>query len=380
MPSNPRTCASCLVGRRDLEVQGQALEFWDQEGWQGEQAQVKEGKQGEQASEYGLLESCMSERDAEGLVVQALANKAETLAQELLKNQDYNHKKCEELLKDLPFRDHTKHRQAHQQARPRYPVLGAYAYGNHYGVTKMTRQLPKTCRYLLQYLQHWSSEPIRCSSLVVNDDCRMGAHRDVNNLPNTKNYVIGVTSFQQGELWLEGQSVNPKDPTHSLKLPTGEYKSGHLRQTRHQVVTFDARKWHANRGWQGHRVTLGGYTSRGVRHLSEDQGRELRACGFQWGANEGSEQAQVVFRKEAKKGTKVEKEIKRKLYLLHAATGHGSTKNLVEALKRRNVNPLVLRLAEEFQCPYVKNASGPSQDSWPPWSPCRPSSTRSPRI
>ena len=66
---------------------------------------------------------------------------------------------------------------------------------------------------------------------------------------------------------------------------------------------------------------------------------------------EGSEQAQVVFRKEAKQGTKVEEEIKRKLYLLHAATGHGSTKNLVEALKRRNVNPLVLCLAEEFQCP-----------------------------
>ena len=52
-----------------------------------------------------------------------------------------------------------------------------------------------------------------------------------------------------------------------------------------------------------------------------------------------------------KQGSRVEEEIKRKLYLLHAATGHGSKRHLIEALRRRNVDPLVLRLAENFECP-----------------------------
>ena len=42
--------------------------------------------------------------------------------------------------------------------------------------------------------------------------------------------------------------------------------------------------------------------------------------------------------------------IKRKLYLLHAATGHGSVRHMVDALKRRNAKPLVIQLAKQFKC------------------------------
>ena len=46
-----------------------------------------------------------------------------------------------------------------------------------------------------------------------------------------------------------------------------------------------------------------------------------------------------------------EEQIKRQLYLLHAATGHGSTRHMIDALKRRHADPLVLKLAQEFVCP-----------------------------
>ena len=42
---------------------------------------------------------------------------------------------------------------------------------------------------------------------------------------------------------------------------------------------------------------------------------------------------------------------KKQLYLLHAATGHGSNRSLIEALRRRKVHPDILQLAQEFQCP-----------------------------
>ena len=43
--------------------------------------------------------------------------------------------------------------------------------------------------------------------------------------------------------------------------------------------------------------------------------------------------------------------IKRRLYLLHSATGHGSVKHLIEALRKRGASERVLQLASEFRCP-----------------------------
>ena len=345
MPNNPRTCASCLLGRQDLEG-SEAVQTKDS---------VEKGVQGLVSEPGGTW---AEDVDQDRIEVQECADfsqdqvdKTEQKAQELLRNQDFRHRSCEQVLQLLPFRSKNQPRQAHEETKPRYLILGVYAYGNHYGVTKMTYHLRNTCKYLLQYLQHWSPEKVWCSSLVVNDDCRMMVHRDVNNLPGSQNYLIGVTPYQHGELWLEGQDGNPKNPSLNKKLPSGEYKSGHLRSTRHQVVVFDARKWHAVQAWQGHRITVGGYTSRGVQHVNSGDSQVLKDCGFQWQVSRESGEAQAVFPSRAKKGTRLEEEIKRKLYLLHAATGHSSTRNLINALRRRNVDPLVLRLAEEFQCP-----------------------------
>ena len=45
-----------------------------------------------------------------------------------------------------------------------------------------------------------------------------------------------------------------------------------------------------------------------------------------------------------------DEQLKRKIYLLHAATGHGSTRHLVEALKRRQAEPRIIELAKQFRC------------------------------
>ena len=47
-------------------------------------------------------------------------------------------------------------------------------------------------------------------------------------------------------------------------------------------------------------------------------------------------------------------EIRRKLYLLHAATGHGPTRHLIQALRRRGVNARVLEEAKKFECQVCK--------------------------
>ena len=52
-------------------------------------------------------------------------------------------------------------------------------------------------------------------------------------------------------------------------------------------------------------------------------------------------------------------EIKRKLYLIHAATGHGALRHLIQAMKRRQAPAEVIRLAEEFRCPVCEERSRP---------------------
>ena len=42
--------------------------------------------------------------------------------------------------------------------------------------------------------------------------------------------------------------------------------------------------------------------------------------------------------------------LKRQLYLLHAATGHCSTRNMVLALQKRGAGPRVLEAARKFKC------------------------------
>ena len=52
-------------------------------------------------------------------------------------------------------------------------------------------------------------------------------------------------------------------------------------------------------------------------------------------------------------------EIKRKLYLLHAATGHGPIKHLVTALQRRGVGKEIIDLAKKFECSVCKERQRP---------------------
>ena len=53
-------------------------------------------------------------------------------------------------------------------------------------------------------------------------------------------------------------------------------------------------------------------------------------------------------------------EIRRKLYLLHAATGHGPVRHLLQALRRQGVSQEVLQEAEKFECSVCKKRRHPA--------------------
>ena len=52
-------------------------------------------------------------------------------------------------------------------------------------------------------------------------------------------------------------------------------------------------------------------------------------------------------------------EIRRKLYLLHASTGHGPVRHLIQALRRRGVSQEIIQEAEKFECSVCKERGRP---------------------
>ena len=76
--------------------------------------------------------------------------------------------------------------------------------------------------------------------------------------------------------------------------------------------------------------------------------------------NDGQRGHVIGFEDQQKHGV-----IHKQLYQLHAATGHGSVRNLVDALKKRGVSNRVLELAKNFQCPVCSEKHKVSTSMWP---------------
>ena len=147
-----------------------------------------------------------------------------------------------------------------------------------------------------------------------------------------------------------------------------------MRATQRKVVSFDPKTWHATCPWSGQR-TVTYYVSRGWSQVSEEVQGQLRHSGFRFPEIQEAHVIQnpgVWKQKFSSEQAKADEQAKRYLYLLHAATGHGSMRHLCQALKRRNAAPRVLELAKTFKCSICEER----RKMWLPWNPYRPSGPR----
>ncbi|CAE7839318.1 RE1 [Symbiodinium sp. CCMP2592] len=246
LPKVPQECASSLKGRVQLQVQeGMFQEDCDDE------SRVTDENDDDMDTSGDVYVVGDGKRE---VFSEAQVQKIEARAKELLEKQQFSHGTCEQVLKSLPNYRPKNHRSVLQEEHVRYLSFGLYAYGNHYGVTKSTLKFPNICRYILAYVQHWSKEQIECTSFVVNDNGTLKVHRDNHNRVGSRNCLIGVTNYQDGGLWLAGPPQNKQQPARAKVLPNGKTELGHVVSTRHRVVHFDAKQWHATEAWHGDRV------------------------------------------------------------------------------------------------------------------------------
>ena len=351
LPKAQLECANCMKGRTHLMTSGNDEVMMTsrdrpEDDAMGDEVMIEDHS----GDVYVTADGCRE------VYTEGQTQEVEQCAQELMQQGQYQHRHCEKVIKMLPQHRQKNQRSVLQEERSRYLTFGLCAYGNQYGVTKCTLKFPKTCQYLLQYLRHWAQEPLECTSFVINDNGTLRLHKDHHNSPGYPNYLIGVTAYQKGGLWLEGPPRNSRQEVHAKVLPNGQSLLGHVEETRHRMVQFDAKKWHATEAWHGNRVVMSAFVSRGWAEVSSEVQGLLRQLGFP--VPQATRKAEAMVIKTSgpwvgplkKQESKEHEAIKRKLYLLHAATGHGSVRHMVDALKRRNAKPLVIQLAKEFKC------------------------------
>ena len=344
LPQRPRSCGHCCLQNR-VAGEGLGVSVGEDSEGIGEGSWKASGSEVEEAL-VGLNSECISQLESE--------------AQKLMNSKDYRHRSMEQFLVKVPWKQQRVRRMMTQRTEG-YLILGMYAYGNHYGVTNHTRHLPWTTRYVVQYLQHHAREPFMCTSVALNRNGCCPLHRDVHNHPGTWNRVIGLGPYQNGQLWVQEDPRRARQEPTAKVLPNGESIQGHAHDVRHRLLKFNPKAWHGPEEWQGERTTVTAFASRGSSELLREDWEFLEELGFQMPNETGDDEQAYALHSPAtssSQGSPTQKQreekIKRQLYLLHAATGHGSVKTLVEALKRRQAFEQVISLAKQFECPVCK--------------------------
>ena len=196
------------------------------------------------------------------------------------------------------------------------------------------------------------------SSFVISTNNRLPIHRDVNNDPQYPNHLIGTGNYTGGELWIETPPGYEGQDALAQESVDGRRMWGRKLPTKGRCITFAPQAWHGTCSWKGDRLTVSAFVGRGTKVVCEEVHQELRSLGFrspevpQAQREEGFviQREGIWKRKFSVVGKRDDERIRKQLYLLHAATGHGSLRHMIDALRRRGASPRVLELAREFQC------------------------------
>ena len=148
-------------------------------------------------------------------------------------------------------------------------VSGAFVFGGVTGIHANTRQFPWSTR-LLTCLVHTQVSGVTFSSVTVNLNCHTRVHRDSNNHSFVPNYIIPLSCFQAGELWLE----------HEQGEVELDERRGRLLPIQLPFVTFSPKIRHGTMPWTGDRLVLIAFHIRQAWRLSSDATTSLESCGF----------------------------------------------------------------------------------------------------
>ena len=172
-----------------------------------------------------------------------------------------------------------------------------------------------------------------------------------------KSCVFGVGPYTEGDLWVSGACAEQGHLALPQAREDGIEVAGYRQNLRQAIVQIDRDSWFGVPVWKGFMLFV---EVAGVEAPGNElpQGEDLlHQHVFLVGREKPQAWAHAVREGQSSWMTRRQKEdeqIRRQLYLLHAATGHGSVRHLIQALRRRNASARVLELAQTFECSICK--------------------------
>ena len=154
LPKCKQTCGHCMLqsdvviqGGSRVEGQGSGEQVRALEGIGSDEVDARVELEGQgSGSQVRALEGLgLGDQGVEGEVCQfsqAQTEQIERLARSMISKHQLDHVDCEQLLECLPLTPKHRTRGIVEGQAAVYVTFGAYSYGNHYGVTKITRRLP----------------------------------------------------------------------------------------------------------------------------------------------------------------------------------------------------------------------------------------------
>eukprot|EP00439_Symbiodinium_sp_Y106_P010491 s11035_g1.t1 len=115
------------------------------------------------------------------------------------------------------------------------------------------------------------------TTIALNFNTPMQCHKDSNNRPGEKAFLMGFGNYVGGGLWCHednaGQAV-------VWKQFRGRWLPGRIYHTYHNLVCFDPCRFHQPQPWEGKRITISAYTVNCYDNCSQAHLALLQALGF----------------------------------------------------------------------------------------------------
>ena len=145
--------------------------------------------------------------------------------------------------------------------------------------TEVTRN-KELSKYLNRYLTHHGAKG-PSTSICINHGSSIRMHKDSHNHREYQNNTMCLGDHSGGELWIHDPEADPKSKRyHCAKAKDGTKLPGKLHVTKHRVLTFNPKTYHAVRPWKGDRWSITSYVNRAVHKIDSEQLAQLKEYGF----------------------------------------------------------------------------------------------------
>ena len=145
-----------------------------------------------------------------------------------------------------------------------------YRHGGVLGVRNSTKDYPLATKVVNLFIQEKLGEHACWSTFSMHRNLNVKKHRDSHNARDKASYLIPISDFKDGGLWVQlktGEEVKEEDVV-ILDGDRGLVKSFQSEEGNKQVIPFDPRRRHATRQWSGNRLVLAVYNVRGLEKIN----------------------------------------------------------------------------------------------------------------